>query len=266
MTVTNSYFFNNKSTPAWHSGGVCNLNGGNNAIFKDNIWKNIEGSAIFDLIGVAGGSAYIADNWLIQDQIIWQDNAQKIINGVYPIAVWNDSSNNTTATNWKVYNNTIVNIAGENTFLFAVTGTNNEVKNNLFFCNRGSDTADHNYYVPPSVLHSYNHMYDCSGHNIFGTPGTGESSFYYDAASGLYLSQYKTNPFVDWPNGDFRLKSCSAGMDCPVGAGIDLGSSFNTDIIGTARPQGSAWDIGAYEYGQGGDTTPPGAPTGLSVR
>lgn len=26
------------------------------------------------------------------------------------------------------------------------------------------------------------------------------------------------------------------------------------------------WDIGAYEYVQGGDTTPPAAPRGLGVR
>jgi hypothetical protein len=33
-----------------------------------------------------------------------------------------------------------------------------------------------------------------------------------------------------------------------------------------SRPQGSAWDIGAYEYETGGgDITPPGVPSGLSV-
>jgi hypothetical protein len=34
--------------------------------------------------------------------------------------------------------------------------------------------------------------------------------------------------------------------------GTDLGSSYNTDILGVSRPQGPSWDIGAYEfvYGQ----------------
>ncbi len=38
-----------------------------------------------------------------------------------------------------------------------------------------------------------------------------------------------------------------AGVLC-VNNGATLGAPYNTDIIGTSRPQGAAWDIGAYEY------------------
>ncbi len=48
--------------------------------------------------------------------------------------------------------------------------------------------------------------------------------------------------------------------------GVDLGSPYNTDKLGTLRPQGSGWDIGAYEYVQGGDMMAPAAPSGLVVR
>jgi len=41
--------------------------------------------------------------------------------------------------------------------------------------------------------------------------------------------------------------------------------NFRADRDGFSRPQGSAWDIGAYEYVPGGDTTLPAAPTGLAV-
>lgn len=48
--------------------------------------------------------------------------------------------------------------------------------------------------------------------------------------------------------GDFTVKNASsdlydAGLADPGGA-----NQPDTDIIGTARPQGAAWDIGAYEY------------------
>ena len=49
--------------------------------------------------------------------------------------------------------------------------------------------------------------------------------------------------FMDYKNGDVRLKAGSAG--------IDSGSSIlapQTDIVGISRPQGKAVDIGAFEY------------------
>jgi len=67
---------------------------------------------------------------------------------------------------------------------------------------------------------------------------------------------------------DYRL---AAQDSVAKGKGIDLTSYCATvpelcfDKNGVARPNGTCWDIGAYEYVQGGDTTPPAAPTGLRV-
>ena len=41
--------------------------------------------------------------------------------------------------------------------------------------------------------------------------------------------------------------------------------SIQTDRSGILRPQNSAWDIGAYEYVESGDVTPPSAPVNLLV-
>jgi len=56
------------------------------------------------------------------------------------------------------------------------------------------------------------------------------------------------NPlFVDSSNNNFRLQSGSPAID----EGVDLSSvfGFSSDIDNAARPSGSGWDIGAYEFG-----------------
>lgn len=58
---------------------------------------------------------------------------------------------------------------------------------------------------------------------------------------------------------DFRLQS-----DSPViNGGTDLSEYFTTDILGNTRT--GVRDIGAYEYVEAVDTTPPASPTGLSI-
>src|SRR3989344_114577 len=64
-----------------------------------------------------------------------------------------------------------------------------------------------------------------------------------------------SNPkFVNAGAGDFHLQSNSSAIK----AGYNVGSAVPTDKDGVSRPQGSAYDIGAYEYT--GVTTNP-APT-----
>lgn len=82
------------------------------------------------------------------------------------------------------------------------------------------------------------------------------------SGSGFSASNNITsNPlFVDAAAGDFHLQAGSIARD----AGITL-AHVPTDADGVLRPQGTAYDVGAYEFVGGGDTTPPAAPTGLVV-
>ena len=43
----------------------------------------------------------------------------------------------------------------------------------------------------------------------------------------------------------------------------NLSAYFGTDLAGITRAV--PWDLGAYEFVAGGDTTAPAAPTGLAV-
>src|SRR3989442_3952348 len=67
------------------------------------------------------------------------------------------------------------------------------------------------------------------------------------ASNTLLANNLTTNPqFVDAPNTDFHLQSTSSAID----AGATL-PDVPTDYDGNPRPQGPAYDIGAYEFGSG---------------
>lgn len=64
--------------------------------------------------------------------------------------------------------------------------------------------------------------------------------------AGNVFSKSATNQFID-PVANFRLK---IGADALNAANTDITDiPFSTDILGTSRPQGIGWDIGAFEFG-----------------
>ncbi len=124
-------------------------------------------------------------------------------------------------SNFTIENNTFVNIkyhaAG-----FNGNSTGNIVRNNIFY-NAGSG-----YWAQDGgeVTGDYNLLFNTTD----GTPAP--------------HNILDTDPlFVDTAGNDFRLQENSPAIDM----GMAL-IGFNTDIIGTTRPQGNGWDIGAYEY------------------
>src|SRR6185437_11818278 len=68
--------------------------------------------------------------------------------------------------------------------------------------------------------------------------------------------------FVNPAGNDFHLKSTSPAVDAGIGA-LGGASAPTTDFDANSRPQGSGYDIGAYELVQA--TSPPTAPSGLGA-
>ena len=156
-------------------------------------------------------------------------------------------------------------------------GANNvKILNNTFI--------DPNPYIDGQIILWGNHANITIKNNIFYLPNTDAIALYpYDGSgntnvviqnnliygvtnilpSGTTGGQFITpnniignDPkFVNASAGNFRLQSNSPAIN----AGATLGSPYNVDFDGILRPQGSAYDIGAYEYVSGGTPTPPPA-------
>ena len=97
----------------------------------------------------------------------------------------------------------------------------------------------------------------------------------FQASVGQCLNSIEADPlFTDPANNDFSLQQGSPAIDSATNAGkvqevMDkyyntFGVSIQVDIEGTPRPQGSGWDIGAYEYADGG-SLPSGDVTGDGI-
>jgi hypothetical protein len=133
-----------------------------------------------------------------------------------------------------VYINNIVSGASYCFFITDINAsyTNFTVRNNIFDGNVG-------FYLPGGLKLQYQNV----DHNLYNV----SSSDYYGANS-INGTPYFVNP----SNGDFHYLANSPA--------IDTGSSLyapNIDFDGVPRPQGSNYDIGAYEYISFYDNTPP---------
>jgi hypothetical protein len=100
-------------------------------------------------------------------------------------------------------------------------------------------------------------------HNIYTALAWSQIPRYgWSLAEGETIENDLTKIFVNPTSGDYRLKMGSPAINTGTNTGV------TADILGISRPQGIAWDIGAYEYVSvpPPDTTPPAAPTGVTVR
>jgi Right handed beta helix region len=150
-----------------------------------------------------------------------------------------------------VYNNDHGGLAG---ICYGAMTNNTQVYNNTFYGNGGSAIATcagggvTNTVIKNNLFHNnVNNIDDRGVGSVFANNLCG--------SLGPHCEVVGDPAFTDAAAGDFTLQASSAARN----AGVTL-TTFNTDRIGTPRPQGSAWDIGAYESPAGGGQPPPGPP------
>jgi hypothetical protein len=141
--------------------------------------------------------------------------------------------------NIKVVNNVFFNFRKQGVVLRDTI--NATVMNNIFYDVGSHNNAYVNEYgfeTNEGAAIGYNNAYMSDGNPPYGTPFPND----------LWQIDPK---FVDPVNGDYHLQPDSQAMD----SGITI-SEVSDDLDGISRPQGSGYDIGAYEF-QPEDITPP---------
>ena len=144
------------------------------------------------------------------------------------------------------------------------TAGGNEIKNNIFY-NCGDGTSSHpifNAEVSSGAGFAVGNGFTFNN-NVYYKSGGAYINFEGSLTVASWISANeptaKNTPplFVSYSvNGVNNNLALSSSDTVAKDSAATLSSYFTTDKIGTARPQGSSWDIGAYEYTSGEDYPP----------
>lgn len=201
--------------------------GDDNVIIRYNIFEDISNTAVIAIVNNGGGN--VSDRWELYGNVFVKNTLDN--SHVSSLMVLG-YDNTMTISNWKFYNNSIINMSGSTMNSGAGVQVNCVAFNNLYYNNTGNAVG------PQYFTHDYSFF---SG-NIRTEGCTTSCDLDPDAAASEVHGQDSSgDPFVDWVNGDYRLKtSTNAGMSLP--------SPYNTDMNGNTRGADGLWDRGAYEF------------------
>lgn len=238
-------------SPDYHGQTVQIFYGGDNIIFRWNIFEANEGQGLIQIAGVNNPT----ENVRFYGNVVFVDYGKSpstpgfnISGGIFGNA-WRKNSVN----NIYVYNNTIVNIGGD-----------------------GEGVARFPNIGPGSNWYSYNNLF----YNNVSTSYSGWDGYGYHASGGSSTAGgtneqvgLKASIFTNYTSNDFRLASATdAALTLSFQGWWDTTDSFfgyldsDLDMYGNIRGSDDNWDRGAFEFSGTIDTTAPSEPTGLSVQ
>jgi hypothetical protein len=236
------------------------------------IWANNAGAVMTNLVVhgnyIGGDNGEHTTAWIYTQAVNGGElSGSKIYNNVLTVSGTSFPGNGFITigrSNNLVYNNTIIGTSTSGTgnigIYFPTSGsTGNVAKNNIITTVKTgismvSGTSDYN------VLHNLG-----SGTNAMSYGGVAQTVATWQGA-GRDANGLLSDPLVSREGIFGFLQSGSPAIN----AGTALGAPYNVDRRGTARPQGAAWDIGAYEVipTTNSTTVSPGMATqnGVTVR
>jgi hypothetical protein len=199
-----------------------------------------------------------------------------IYNNVYRIATpsvsgyqrgieWSPNGTPTAMTDVYICNNTFVDIYGYYAITWLWSGTtptvaNFVVENNIFYNCDGISIPAESKVSQANFNINYNAVY-AGLHGVTTISVCGSTYAQTNGQSGnvQFVSYSQRNS-----SNDFHLKSSDT---VAIDHGTSLSTLFTTDMDGISRAQGTAWDIGAYEYAtvESGKPVRPPPPENLSI-
>lgn len=220
ITIQNNLIHNGGSADIGFSHGCyCVLT---NSIIQDNEISNWAGG--YALHFYDAGANSMSGN-TVRRNTMFNNNSGVLLNGV----------------NIQFYNNLVYNNGNGVRIQFSVADVVN-IYSNTIYNNTGQGLAGIANFAGTNVTAKNNILYLNDGGATSGTINASNNQ--------------STDPsFVNAGAANFYLQNTSTAID----AGVTLGAPFNSDYVNTPRPQGKAYDIGAYEY----IFPPSGAPTGM---
>jgi len=205
------------------------------ATVEDNvIWEN----------GTKGGSGINCDgvdSSIFRNNLLYNNHASGI--SLYAIDGAHGSSNN------KVYNNTIV-MAANSRFIINIPNdgggkaapVGNVIENNILYT---PDSFHGSVLIAKAKPAGFHSDYNIVVNHFSDDGGNTSISLAKWQALGYDVHSIVATPaqlFVDPANNNYQLKAGAPAVD----KGTAL-TDVPSDILGTSRPQGTGWDIGAYE-------------------
>lgn len=225
-----------------------------NNLIHDNlgygIQQNGSSSAIYDTTRHPGPEFASAANWVIANNTIaYQVNRAGIV-------VWGARCNNARIENNIFYENSrnVRGSANGINFTSSAGASGVQVRNNLFYASGLGGTAPLNGTQPSDLVFTEN-IVNVSNPAFVNAPA--------ELPASPNFSLTPRSPVID--------KGLTPSDETPV---MTLRTAFDnttlkarrTDFVGTARPQGRAHDIGAYEYRTDGDTQSPTPVQSVQIR
>lgn len=202
--------------------------------FNQGITFNGSPSSFYNPTKHAGPEFALSHDWVIANNTFAYNRNRS------GIVVWGSTCNNAKIDNNIFYENavTLSNGSVQGIDFVSTTCTGIQIRNNLAFASGSGATAFLSSGAKEGV------HYTQSGNIV-------------NVSNPAFVNAPSTLPYS--PN--FALTSRSPAIDKGM-----LIAEGNTSLDGTIRPQGRAYDIGAYEYKADGDSQSPKAPSALQIR